>query len=171
MTWVRRASKPSPAMSVLIIAAIADKGVIGKDGKIPWHLPAHRRRLDELTMGHHVIMGRKTFESYGAPLPGRTNIVLTRRRNYAAEGVTIAHSLDDAFKIAGGDRVVSVIGGGEVFEAAVTSATTLCLTFVEAAVEGDTFFPEFGPRFKLIRIGPRTTAEGNQYPFFFSEYA
>jgi dihydrofolate reductase len=134
-----------------LIAAVAENGVIGAGGKIPWRLSTDMRRFRRLTLGKPVIMGRKTFGSIGKALEGRINIVVTRQAGFAADGVLLAPSLETALAIAGepamaagGDEVM-VIGGGEVYAAALPLADRLYITHVEAAPEGDTKFPFIDP--------------------------
>ncbi|MBI1921655.1 MAG: dihydrofolate reductase [Geobacter sp.] len=129
-------------MVVSIIAAMADNRVIGKEGKIPWDVPADRRRFRELTFGHPVIMGRRTFETLPGPLAGRANIVVTRNPSWRADGVLVAHSLAEALLLAGGVDEAFVIGGGEIYRQALTFAQRIYLTVVHINVEGDTKFPE-----------------------------
>ena len=132
-------SRKGPVVSLVV--ARARNGVIGRDGGLPWHLPADLRRFKALTLGRPMVMGRKTFESFPAPLPGRRHIVLTRDRGWSAAGAEVAHSVNDALALAGGD--VSVIGGAEVFALFLDRADRVELTEVHAAVEGDTIVPAF----------------------------
>ena len=129
-------------MIISLIAAMARNRVIGKDGKLPWRIPEDLKRFKKLTTGHCVVMGRKTFDSIGKPLPNRTNIVITRDKSWRADGVVVAHSLDEALGLASGDEVF-VIGGGEIYAAALPKASKLYLTLVEGQWEGDAFFPEY----------------------------
>src|SRR5688572_7909583 len=132
-----------PRISLLV--AMAQNRVIGANGTIPWHLPDELKLFKKLTMGHHMIMGRRTWESIGKPLPGRTSVVVTRQKGYRAPGAIIAHSLDEAIAAAGGDPEIFVIGGSEIFAEALPRADRLYLTTVEAAPEGDTYMPGFPP--------------------------
>lgn len=133
-------------MRIALIAALSRERVIGKDGALPWRLSADLKRFKALTLGHPVIMGRKTFESIGRPLPGRTNVVVTRNRSFAAAGCVVAHSVADAIERArqspGADEAF-VIGGEEVFREALPLAQRMFLTEVDGAYAGDAFFPEF----------------------------
>ena len=126
-----------------LIVAMAKNRVIGAKGAIPWHLPDELKLFKQLTMGHHMIMGRRTWESIGRPLPGRTTVVVTRHEGYRAPGAIVAHSFDEAIAACGGDNEVFVIGGSEIFAEALPRADRIYLTTVEAAPEGDTFMPEF----------------------------
>jgi dihydrofolate reductase len=129
---------------VALVAALARGGVIGRDGGLPWHLPEDMAHFRDVTMGHPVVMGRKTWESLPErfrPLPGRRNIVVTRKPAWSAEGAERASSLEEALALVGGAEHVSVIGGGEIFAAALPYADQLLLTEIELDVDGDTAFP------------------------------
>lgn len=129
-------------MRTVIVAAVGRNGVIGVDGRLPWNLPEDLARFKRITMGHALVMGRATFESIGRPLPGRINIVLTRNDEWSHEGVEAAGSFDAALDIArAGGQDVFVVGGAEVYQTALDVADTLELTEVDAAPEGDTWFP------------------------------
>ena len=133
---------------IVLIAAVGENDVIGADGDMPWKLSTDLKRFKRLTLGHPVVMGRKTFESIGRPLPGRRNIVVTRDAGWAHEGVARAGSLDEAFALAGetaGDAVM-VIGGGTIYSAALPMADRLEITRVHAAPAGDTLFPKIDPQ-------------------------
>src|SRR5262245_14819774 len=108
--------------------------IIGANGTIPWHLPDELKHFKRLTMDHHIIMGRKTWESIGRPLPGRISVVVTRQRDYRAPGARIAHTLDDAITACAGDSEIFVIGGAELFREALPRAGRLYLTTVEAEI-------------------------------------
>ena len=128
---------------ISIIVAMAKNRVIGANGAIPWHLPEELKRFKHLTLGHHLIMGRRTWESIGRPLPGRTSVVVTRQRGYRAPGAKVVHSLDEALAACGADDEVFVIGGAELYAQALPRAARLYLTTVEADVPGDTRMPEW----------------------------
>lgn len=132
-------------MIVSLIVAMDEKGGIGKTGALPWRLPADLRRFKQLTMGHHLIMGRKTYQSIGRPLPGRTMIVVTRNREYQPEGCLVLGSFEAALDLARerGETEVFVIGGSEIFAQALPIADRLYLTRVHAAVQTDVSFPPF----------------------------
>lgn len=127
---------------ITLILARAENGVIGRDGKLPWHLPADLKRFKALTMGQPMIMGRKTFESFPAPLPGRRHIVLTRDTGWSADGAEVVHSVDAALALAG-DGDVAVIGGAEVFALFEPLADRVELTEVHASPLGDAVVPGF----------------------------
>jgi dihydrofolate reductase len=122
---------------ITIIVARAQNGVIGRDGKLPWYIPADLKRFKALTMGSAMVMGRKTFESLPGLLPGRPHIVLTRDRNWRAEGAAVAHDVDEALRLAG-DETVSIIGGADIFALFLPLADRIELTEVLADVDGDT---------------------------------
>jgi dihydrofolate reductase len=123
---------------ITIVIARATNGVIGREGKLPWHLPADLKRFKALTMGSAMVMGRKTFESLPGLLPGRRHIVLTRDRAWSAEGAQVAHSVEEALRVAGGERV-SVIGGADIFALFLPLADRIELTEILEDVPGDTF--------------------------------
>ena len=127
--------------AITLIVAAADNDVIGRDNALPWHLPEDLKRFKRLTLGKPMIMGRKTFESIGKPLPGRLNIVVTRDANYRREGVVVAHDLDAALGAAGDAPEVMVIGGAELFRSCLPRATRLHLTRVHADIPGDVYWP------------------------------
>ena len=127
-------------MSLSLIVAVAENGVIGRDNALPWHIPEDLRYFKQMTSGKTVIMGRKTFQSIGRPLPNRVNIVVTRDPAFGAEGVTIARSLDDALSKAG-DGEAMVIGGSSLFLEALPRADRFYLTEIHRAYEGDVHFP------------------------------
>ncbi|WP_447729024.1 dihydrofolate reductase [Sphingomonas koreensis] len=129
--------------------ARADNGVIGVDGRLPWHLPADLRRFKAQTMGKPMIMGRKTFESFPSPLPGRRHIVLTRDASWQREGAEVATSVDDALALAGNGEV-AVIGGAEIFALFLPLASRIELTEVHLSPEGDATVPPFGPEWHEI---------------------
>lgn len=131
-------------MQVSIIAALANNRVIGYQNQLPWHLPADLKHFKELTMGKPIIMGRKTFESIGKPLPGRTNVVVSRNPAFEADGCIVVHSLEAALEKVSYVPEAMIIGGTEIFRQALPLAHTLYLTFIHADIAGDVFFPEWG---------------------------
>lgn len=133
--------------NVSLIAAMARNRVIGCKGRVPWDLPLDLRRFRELTWGHPIIMGRKTFQSIGRALPGRRNIVLSRQAGFHPEGCTVAHSLAEALAMAAGEDEIFVCGGAEVYREAMPSARRIYLTLVHADVAGDVLFPEIPAAF------------------------
>lgn len=153
-----------PCLSLIV--AMARNRVIGANGTIPWHLPADLRRFRDLTWGHPLIMGRKTFESIGRPLPGRTSVVVTRQRGYRAPGALVVHSLEQALAACRGAEEVFVIGGAELYAQALPLADRLYLTVVQAEIPGDTVMPEFDlsdwRELSFVSFG---TDERHPYPF------
>ncbi len=129
-------------MKISIVVAMAVNRVIGHENRLPWHLPADLKYFKQITMGKPILMGRKTFESIGRPLPGRTNIVITRNESYTAEGCVVVHSIEAALKAAADSEEVMVIGGAEFYRQVWPYAGTLYITRVTGEFEGDTFFPE-----------------------------
>ncbi|WP_212112213.1 dihydrofolate reductase [Bartonella queenslandensis] len=136
-------------ISTCLIAAVAENGVIGRKGAMPWHLSTDLQRFKALTLGKPIIMGRKTWDSIGRPLPRRTNIVITRDCTFSAEGAVVAHSLSQACSLAKGVasqndvEEIFIIGGGEIFQQGFSLADKIFLTEVLASIEGDSFFPIF----------------------------
>ncbi len=162
-------------MRLSMIVAMTRDGVIGRDGQLPWRLSDDLRRFKSLTMGHCLIMGRKTLESLGRLLPGRTSIVLSRQDpvhlSERFAGVRVAHSLDDAFAKAAGDNELFIIGGGEVFAQALGRISRLYVTWVEADVAGDTFFPHFdAARWHLIEEEHVAADERNEHETTYCVY-
>ena len=126
-----------------IIVAVSENQVIGKDNDLIWNLSLDLKRFKSLTSGHHIIMGRKTFESFPKPLPNRTHVVITRQKDYKVpEGVLVVNSLENAIKLTEKDEQAYIIGGGEIYKQALAFADCIELTRVHAHFEGDTFFPE-----------------------------
>jgi dihydrofolate reductase len=137
-------------MRLSAIVAMAANRCIGKDNALPWRLPADLKRFKQLTLGHTLILGRKTYESIGRPLPGRTMLVVTRQRDYAPEGVQVAHSLEEALELARGDEAF-IAGGAELYRQAMDRVERLYLTRIDRDYEGDTFFPEVDlSRWRLV---------------------
>jgi len=126
---------------ISMIAAVARNGVIGKDNRLPWNLPADLAYFKKVTMGHAVVMGRRTFESIGRPLPGRCNIILTGDRNYHPENCIIMHSVEEVLEY-GKDRDIFIIGGAKVYKSFMNHAGMLYITLIDRDFEGDAYFPE-----------------------------
>lgn len=125
-----------------LIVAFAKNNVIGINNTLPWHLPEDLKRFRALTTGHHIVMGRKTYESLGRLLPGRTTVIVTRNKNYKLEGALIAHSLESAVDLCQNDTEAFVIGGAELYQDGLRLANKLYITEVDLSVEGDAFFPK-----------------------------
>jgi dihydrofolate reductase len=143
-------SNVKPKLS--IIAALSKNRVIGKDNKIPWHLPLDMKHFKDLTTGHTLIMGRKTFESMGKPLPNRTNIVITRNQDYKPEGIVVVNSFSQALLKAQETEFneIFIAGGGEIYAESINLVDRLYLTLIEKEIPGDTFFPEYSQFTKII---------------------
>lgn len=160
-------------MLISLIAAVARNGVIGKDNTLPWHLPSDLAYFRRTTIGHHVIMGRKTFEEFGIgkPLPKRTNVVITRHLNRPISGCYLVGSLNDAFDFArnNGETEAFVIGGGQIYQLALPLAQRIYLTYIEAEPDGDTFFPIIDPKeWREIKREEHPADERNPYEYAFA---
>jgi dihydrofolate reductase len=148
-----------------LVVAVAQNGVIGRDNALPWRLPADLAHFKRVTMGHPVVMGRRTYQSIGKPLPGRHNIVVTRNAHFEAPGCTVVNSLGDAWKAAGDAEEVCVIGGTTLFEETLPLADVIHFTQVEAEVDGDTYFPAFDRgAWREIEVARHPADERNAYP-------
>ena len=153
---------------ITLIVAVADSGAIGRDNALPWHLPDDLKRFKQLTMGKPMIMGRKTFESIGKPLPGRHNIVVTRDTNYRREGVTVVHDAAAAVRAAGDVPEVMVIGGAELFRLFLPLAGRVHLTRVHADIEGDVRWTELDPsRWRRVDSQHHDADERHAWPLSF----
>jgi dihydrofolate reductase len=160
-------------MKLILIAAVANNNVIGQNNKLLWHMPADLKHFKELTIGRTMIMGRKTFESIGKPLPGRRTIVVTRNKDYDAMGCEVATDIRDALCKVKDEQEVFVAGGGEIYRQVINLHCTrrLCLTRVYAHFEGDSFFPEINrEKWELVEREPQPADEKNPYPFAFLTY-
>ena len=144
-------------METILLAAMARNRVIGRDNKLPWHIPEELRLFKKTTMGYPMIMGRKTFDSLPAPLPGRRHIILSRNRDYAPEGGEYAPSLAAALNLCRQSDKVFIIGGAEIFTQAIAVATCIVLTIIDRDVTGDVTFPEFSEKEFYV-------AESTRYP-------
>ena len=156
---------------VSLIVAMAKNRVIGVNNTLPWHLPADLKHFKVLTMGHHIVMGRKTYESIGKPLPGRTSVVVTRNSNYTPQGVIVVNSLEAAVSACGNDEEVFVVGGAELYRQGIKFADRIYLTEIDAEISGDAYFTEFN--FKLWKESGRDSHapdEKNMYPYHFVVY-
>jgi dihydrofolate reductase len=154
-----------------LIVAAAENGVIGAAGDLPWRLPDDLKRFKALTLGHPVLMGRRTWESIGRALPGRRSIVVTRNRGFRAEGAVVVHSLDDGLAACGDAEEAFVIGGAGLFREALPRADRLYLTRVHARVEGDVSLPELDlTRWELAREERHPADDRHRYAFSFLDY-
>ena len=151
-----------------LVVARARNGVIGRGNQLPWHLPDDLKYFKRLTTGLPILMGRRTWDSIGRPLPGRQNIVLTQQRNFAPAGAHVAHTLDAAIEAAGAVEALRVIGGAEVFRLCLARAAVIYLTEVDADVEGDAYFPAIDPNEWQERARePHPADERNAFPYAF----
>ncbi|MEM7158498.1 MAG: dihydrofolate reductase [Myxococcota bacterium] len=160
-------------MRLSIIVAVAQNGVIGVDGDLPWRLPADLRFFKQTTLGHHLLMGRKTWDSIGRALPGRTTVVLTRNPQFEAPGCAVAHDLDAAVDLAraAGDTEAFVAGGAGVYAAALPRADRLYITQVEATVPGDVSFPSYDPaQWSEVARQEHPADEKHRWPFVISTF-
>lgn len=155
---------------IFLIAAVARNGVIGAHGKLPWHLPEDLQHFKKLTLGHPVVMGRRTWASLGKPLPGRENIVITRQPGFAAPGASIAASLEAAIALCAGEGLAFVIGGAEIYAAALPLADGLVLTEIDGDYEGDTRFPDWDRKaWRVSQKETHTSKEGVRFDFVLYE--
>ncbi len=139
-------------MEIILIAAMAKNGVIGRDNKLPWHIPEELKLFKKTTMGYPMIMGRKTFDSFPVPLPGRRHIVLSRNPDLQLEGGELATSFDEAIKLCEGTDKVFIIGGAQIFKQSLSLITSMILTEIDKEMEGDVTFPEFPfDKFKAVK--------------------
>jgi dihydrofolate reductase len=164
-------------MDISLVVAVTRNHVIGRDGGLPWRLSTDLKRFKALTVGKPVVMGRVCYDSIGKPLPGRTNIVITRNRDFAADGVIVTHSLEEGLERAAvearklGVDEIAVIGGGVIYREALEKATILHVTHIEAEIDGDTVFPEVDP--DIWQAGPAESVpagEKDDYPTRFVTY-
>ncbi len=156
---------------ITIIAAIGKNNELGKDNDLIWHLPNDLKRFKKVTAGHHVIMGRKTYESLGKPLPNRTNIIITRNSNFKANNCVIVHSLEEAIEAAKEDANPYILGGAEIYKQALQIADSLDLTHVDATLDADAFFPEIDKkRWTEIAREDHFKDDRHQYDYSFVTY-
>ena len=158
-------------MRLSIIAAVSANKVIGAHNSLPWNLPADRKRFQELTMGHHLLMGRKTFESIGFVLPGRSTIVITHQPDFHPEGVRVAHSLEEALQLVENDSELFIAGGEEIYRQMLPLADRLYLTYIHEDFEGDAHFPAFNESsWEIISREDRQPDPNNTSPYSFVVY-
>lgn len=161
----------TPRPRVSVIAAVARNRVIGVDNRLPWHLPEDLAHFKAVTLGHPVLMGRKTFDSLGRPLPGRSNVVITRNRDYRPDGAKTAASIDAALELCAGSDEVFFIGGAELYAQVIPLADRLYLTEVDIDAEGDAWFPEYdGSAFRETARESHTGSRGDALKFDFVTY-
>jgi dihydrofolate reductase len=155
-------------MKLSIIVAAAANGVIGRDNQLPWHLPADLRHFKQTTMGKPILMGRKTWESIGRPLPGRTNIVITRDSDYSAAGCVVVNSIDEALTAAGSQDEIMVIGGAELYRQVLPRTDSVYLTRIHEDFEGDTVFPELSTsEWREVERADQQPDENNPHDYSF----
>jgi dihydrofolate reductase len=156
---------------ITIIAAIAENNALGKDNQLIWYLPADLKRFKQVTLNHHIIMGRKTFESLGKPLPNRTSIIISRNKDYTAAGCIVVNSLKEALKAAETDENPYILGGAEIYKQAIKIADKLDLTFVHHTFNADVFFPTIDTLiWKETSRQDFKADEKNKYDFSFVSY-
>lgn len=166
-------SPQTPDVEICLIAAAGENDVIGRDGDLPWHLPDDLKHFKRLTTGHPVIMGRRTFESFGRPLPDRLNIVITRRDDWSHQGVVTAASLDEAILQAGEQDAarIFIAGGEQIYRAALPIADVIHLTRVHATPQGDVHFPAIDPaRWTLVDERHHPADDRHEHAMTFREY-
>ena len=153
-------------MKISLIAAMDQNGLIGANNGLPWHLSEDLKHFKRITMGKPVLMGRKTYESIGRPLPGRQNIVLTTNQTLIIEGCDVVHSFTRAIELVNDCAEIMIIGGSTIYELIFPQATHMYLTLIHASYEGDTYFPKWErSEWSLIERDPHTTEEGLNYEF------
>jgi len=156
---------------ITMIAAAAENNALGKDQDLVWHLPDDFKRFKKLTTGHHIIMGRKTFETFPKPLPNRTHIIITRKDNYLKKDAIITSSLEKALEFAKNDEQPFIIGGGEIYELGMDVADKIELTRVHGTFEADTFFPEIDEdKWELVAEDFHPKDEKHDYAFTYLTY-
>ncbi|TBW30280.1 dihydrofolate reductase [Gramella sp. KN1008] len=154
-----------------MIAAAAENNALGKDNDLVWHLPDDFKRFKRLTSGHHIIMGRKTFESFPKLLPDRTHIIITRKKDYNPEGTIVVHSLEEAIRVSKLDEQPFIIGGGEIYKIGMDVADKIELTRVHGEFDADTFFPEVDEdEWKLVKEQFHEKDEKHDYAFTYLTY-
>jgi dihydrofolate reductase len=160
-------------MVVSLIVAVSSNGVIGRDGDLPWYLPADLGHFKRTTMGHHLIIGRRTWEEVGEPLPGRTMVVVTRSRRFAPEGAQVVRSVEEALELATGDDEPFIGGGAQIYRIALARdlVDRIYLTRIHAGVEGDTFFPDIDlDEWELVSEEHHEADEKNEFDYSFLVY-
>ena len=160
-------------MRVSLIVAVSSNGVIGLDGGLPWHLPADLKHFKRTTMGHHLIIGRRTWEEVGEPLPGRRMVVVTRSRRFAPEGAQVVRSVEQALELAAEDEEPFIGGGSQIYRIALARdlVDRIFLTRIHAEVEGDTLFPDFDlEEWKLVSEEHHEADDRNEFDYSFLVY-
>ncbi len=158
-------------MTLTLIAAAAENNALGKDNDLVWHLPDDFKRFKQITSGHYIIMGRKTFESFPKPLPNRTHVIITRQKDYKADGCIVVNSLDEAIAACPQGEEVFVIGGGEIYKQSIGRADKIELTRVHTTVEADAFFPSIdNSKFKLVNEEYHPKDEKHEFDYTYKTY-
>lgn len=158
-------------MKLSIIVAASQNNVIGKDNQLIWRLSADLKRFKALTTGHHIIMGRKTFDSIGKPLPNRTSIIISHQADYKAEGCIVVNSLEEALEKVPANQEAFIIGGGTIYKEVIDKADKLYLTLVHKKFDGDTFFPKVDEKiWKSTKREDHMPSEKNEYAYSFIDY-
>jgi dihydrofolate reductase len=156
---------------ISFVVAMDRNRLIGKENQLPWHLPADLAYFKKVTTGHTIVMGRKTYESIGRPLPNRKNVVLTRSEGYEAGGCEVVHDIDDVLQMARKEEECFVIGGTEVFRLFWNDVWRLYVTYIDEAFDGDTYFPEIdAENWNVVSVEKGTIDEKNRYPHEFRIY-
>lgn len=156
---------------ITLIAAVAENNALGKNNQLLWHLPDDFKRFKNITTGHHIIMGRKTFESFPKPLPNRTHVIISRQKNYCPEGCIVVDSLEKAIAVCPKNEETFIIGGGEIYKQSIAIADKLDITKVHHTFEADTFFPEIDlNEWKLTSSEFHTKDEKHQFDYSFETY-
>lgn len=156
---------------ITLIAAAAENNALGKDNQLVWHLPDDFKRFKQITSGHYIIMGRKTFESFPKPLPNRTHVIITRQKNYKVDGCIVVNSIEDAIKVCPKEEEVFIIGGADIYNQSIDFADKIELTRVHANFEADAFFPEINlNNWKLIFEEKHVQDEKHNFDFTFQTF-
>ncbi|WLD91550.1 dihydrofolate reductase [Alkalihalobacillus sp. AL-G] len=154
---------------ISLLVAVGKNQVMGKDNDLPWHLPEDLKWFKKVSMGHTIIMGRKTYESIGKPLPGRKNVIVTTNKSYEAEGCIVTHSIDEALEQNGEEQIV--IGGAQIFEQVLPKTDRIYFTYIDADFDGDTYFPEIDESdWKVSSKEKGIKNEKNPYDYYFIVY-
>ena len=156
---------------IVMIAAVAENNALGKDNELVWHLPNDFKRFKELTTGHYIIMGRKTFESFPKPLPNRTHVVITRQQNYQPDGCIVVNSIENAIKACPENETIYIIGGGEIYNQALAFSDTIEITKVHGEFEADAFFPEIkAEEWELVQSDFNAKDERHLYDYTYQTF-
>ena len=156
---------------IVMIAAVAENNALGKNNELVWHLPNDFKRFKELTSGHYIIMGRKTFESFPKPLPNRTHVVITRQQNYQPDGCIVVNSIENAIKACPENETIYIIGGGEIYNQALAFSDTIEITKVHGKFEADAFFPEIkAEEWELVQSNFNAKDERHLYDYTYQTF-